>query len=472
MHEIPFWQLLLPVVFLLVLITYGLILRPWWLGQQAFSLELIFFLAAIFSTTQLILNGFKWENIQQAIVAKVAKGFPAIMILFSIGVVIGTWITCGTIPMLIYYGIKLINPDFIYVIAFLVPIIFSLLTGTSWGSVGTIGTVIIGIAISVDANLGLTAGAIVGGAYFGDKMSPLSDTTNLAALSAEVNLYEHIRSMMYTTLPSAIIALVLYFVMGFIYPPASGNVDNAKAVATLSTIDSMFEFNLWLLLPPLIVLYGSIRKLATLPTLLTSCVVACTLGLVFQRFSMEDVLSSLMRGFDVEMAYWLTVDVGQIADLLNRGGLYELNEVIVFTIIALVFIGTLDVTDAMPRIVNRLFGFTKKRSSVIISSLISTTLTNAMTSSQSAASFIVGDAFNRRYDAFKIPRKVLSRSMEDYGTMVESIIPWTSTALFVTSTLGVTYQQYWHWQFLSLTNLIIAPLFALLGIGCFYKRDV
>jgi NhaC family Na+:H+ antiporter len=468
--NVSFIHLVFPIVILALLIIYGLILQPRVFNKPAFPLEIVFLLATVFSAGHLMIIGFKWKTIQEAIVKKLAKGFPAVLILFAIGLVIGTWIISGTIPMLIYYGIKLIDPTYMYVLAFIIPVIFSTLTGTSWGSVGTIGTVIIGIATTADAHLGITAGAIIGGAYFGDKMSPLSDTTNLAALATDVPLYDHIRSMMYTTLPSAIISIIIFFILGFVYPPATNAGNITETETTISALESMFNFNVFLFIPPLIVLYGSIKRMATLPTLLASCLIACVLGLLFQNFGITNVMETLKSGFDTSMVTWMTQIPEQLYVLFNRGGLYELNEVIVFTLMALTFIGTLDVTDAMPKIVNRAFSFTKSKTSVILASLVSTAFTNAITSNQSATSFIIGDAFKKRYDKFNISRKVLSRSIEDYGTMIESIIPWHATSLFMVATLGVSFGDYWHWQLLSLVNIIIAPLIVILGIGCFYKN--
>jgi len=468
--NVSFIHLVLPILALSLLIIYGLILQPRVFDKPAFPLEIVFLLATVFSVGHLLYIGFKWKTIQNAIVAKLSKGFPAVLILFAIGLIIGTWIISGTIPMLIYYGIKLIDPTYMYVLAFIIPVIFSTLTGTSWGSVGTIGTVIIGIAATAEANLGITAGAIIGGAYFGDKMSPLSDTTNLAALAVDIPLYDHIRSMMYTTLPSAIIAIIAFFFLGFVYPPNASDSNISDTAATVSALESMFNFNVFLFIPPLIVLYGSIKKLATLPTLLVSSIFACVLALIFQDFGITNVMETLKNGFDTSMVVWMTSIPEQLSELFNRGGLYELNEVIVFTLMALTFIGTLDVTDAMPKLVNRLFSFTKTRTSVILASLVSTAFTNSITSNQSATSFIIGDAFKKRYDNFNISRKVLSRSIEDYGTMIESLIPWHATSLFMVATLGVSFADYWHWQLLTLVNIVIAPLIAVLGIGCFYKN--
>lgn len=468
-REVRFIHLLLPIIFLLALIVYGLVIQPLVFKKEAFPLEIVFLLATVFSAAHLLSIGFTWKTIQEAIVKKLAKGFPAVLILFAIGLVIGTWIISGTIPMLIYYGIKIINPSYIYILAFLIPVLFSTLTGTSWGSVGTIGTVIIGIAATVDAHLGITAGAIIGGAFMGDKLSPLSDTTNLAAIATDVNLYDHIRSMLYTTVPSAIIAMILFFILGFIYPPATTVTESAETQEILQAIERMFSFNILLFIPPLVVLYGSLKKMATLPTLLASSIIACILALIFQDFDISTVMTALRSGFDTTMAPWAGAIPDKLPTLFNRGGLFELNEVIVFTLMALTFIGTIDVTQAMPKIVNKVFAFAKAKYAIILSTLVSTAFTNGITSNQSATSFIIGDAFKKKYDNANISRRVLSRSIEDYGTMLESLIPWTATTLFMAATLGVPYSEYWHWQFLSLSNIIIAPLLAILGVGCFYK---
>lgn len=469
-REISFQHALAPILFLLGLIVYGLILRPQLFGQAAFPLEVIFIFAATFSVAQLFWLGFSWGQIQDSIVRKLAKALPAFFILFAIGIIISSWMVSGTIPMLVYYGVEIINPTYLYLLAFLIPVVFSSLTGTSWGSAGTIGVVIIGIATALDADLGITAGAVIGGAYFGDKMSPLSDTTNLAALAAEVDLFDHIRSMMMTTVPSAILASIAFLILGFVYPPVASAADYTELQPFLDSLKEMFRFNILLLLPPAIVLFGSLRKKPTIPTLITSALVACGLALVFQQFSLADILQSMNRGFDAGMATWMDSIPAQTLELVNRGGLYSMSEAIFIAFLVFFFIGSIDAIDAMPTVVNRVFGFANTRSSTILSALGATAITNSMTSNQYATSFIIGDAFKSRFDALRIPRKVLSRSLEDTGTMIESVVPWTTTSVFMVATLGVPFEQYWHWQLLSLINFIVAPTLAILGIGCFYHE--
>ncbi len=469
-NKISTTQAALPILFLLGLIVYGLVLRPYVFQQGTIPLEIVFIGAAFFAACQLSILGYSWDTILVNAIKKLSKGLPTILILFAIGIVIGSWIVCGTIPMFVYYGIKLINPSYIYILAFIIPIFFSLFTGTSWGSVGTIGVVIFGVATVINAHLGITAGAIIGGAYFGDKLSPLSDTTNIAALATDVDLYEHINSMMYTTLPSALISAIIYTVLGFVYPAQSMDGDFTKMEATLTNISAIFNFNILLLLPVLIVLIGSFKKYPTIPVLLSASLAAGILALLFQNFTFADVVQSIYKGFHTDMIDKAILVPENISDLFNRGGLYALNDAIIIAIFVFLFIGMLDTIQAIPIIVEKVFAFAKNRRTVILSSLAATGITNAMTGNQYATSFIVGEAFKSKYDDLGIHRKVLSRSLEDYGTMIESIIPWHPTALFMVSVMGVAVGDYWYWQLLSLINLLIAPLLVFIGVGCFYNR--
>ncbi|MFH1965497.1 MAG: Na+/H+ antiporter NhaC family protein [Acidobacteriota bacterium] len=326
--------------------------------------------------------------------------------------------------------------------------------------------VLIGVAAALEADLGITAGAVIGGAYFGDKLSPLSDTTNLAAMTAEVDLYAHIRSMLYTTLPSALLAAMAYAALGFIYPPASGEGGVESARGLLVSLEGFFSFNILLLIPPAIVLWGSFRKNPTIPVLMCSAFSGCILALLFQRYTVTDILASLVTGFNIDMAPWMPDVPSQAVLLLNRGGLYELVELVVLTFIVFIFIGALDHIRAMPVIVDRILGKAGSRPGTIITSLFATGFTSAVTSNQYATIFIIGDAFKERYDEFGIPREVLSRSLEDYGTMLVSLVPWHTAVIFAVSTLGVPFSEFWHWQLLSLFNMVIAPLLAITGIGC------
>ena len=469
--QTPLGQALVPVVSLVLLVTYGLIFRPHFIGQPALGLELIFGLASAIAISHLVFLGHHLREIVNSILAKLRKVAPALLILVCIGLVIGSWIACGTIPMLVYWGLKIVQPEYLYFVAFIAPIAFSTLTGTSWGSVGTIGVVLIGIAIALDANLGLTAGAVIGGAYFGDKLSPLSDTTNMAALAAEVNLYDHIRSMLWTTVPAASIAATAYFVLGWFYPPHISSGELSSLSPILNGLGSIFHFSWWLLLPPAIVLAGSLFRLPAAIVLIASVVTACGLALLLQSFSVNEVATTIYTGFNTDRLLLDDKIPDAIETLLNRGGLFSMNEPIRVALIVFIFIGTMDQIEALPTVVRRLTGFIRTPARTVLATLGTTAICNALTSNQYATNFIVGDAFKSKFDDLDIPRPVLSRSLEDTGTMIESLVPWHPAAIFMAATLGVAVSDYWHWQFLSLANFVIAALWAFTGIGCGYPTQ-
>ena len=468
--EVKVSNALVPIIGLFLIMIYGLIIQPKVLQLGEMPLEMIFMFAAAIGTANLYFMGYTWDEIQESMVKKITQGLPAMMILFSIGVVVGAWIVSGTIPMLIYYGIKIMNPKYIYVIAFIVPIIFSTLTGTSWGSVGTIGIVIMGIAQVTGAHLPLIAGAIVGGAYFGDKLSPLSDTTNIAALAADVPLYDHIRSMMNTTIPAAALATCMYGLVGHFYSAKTTEVNLSMISETLEALESVFNFNILLLIPTAIVLYCSVKRKPTVPALIFSSIVSLVIALIFQKFSLGDIIKVLHGGFNIEMASWAKDISLNVVTILNRGGLYSMASPVIVTFIVFVYIGTLDRINALPLLVEKGFAFVKTRTSAILSALGATMVTNGMTSNQFATSFIVAEAFKPKFDQLRIPRKVLSRCLEDTGTMIESVLPWTTTGLFMSATLGVAVMDYNRWQFLTMFNIIVAIILAITGKGCFYNE--
>ncbi len=470
--RIGFINALTPILGLMFCLVYGLIIHPRFVvgdpGSQV-SLEVIFMFAAMIGVANLFYLGFSWKEIEESMAKKLSQLTPAMIILLSIGVLIGSWVLSGTTPMLVIWGIKMINPSFIYIVAFLVPSIFSLLTGTSWGSVGTIGVVIMGIAVAVDANLAIVAGAIVGGAYFGDKMSPLSDTTNIAALAAGVDLYDHIRSMIFTTAPGYLIALILYGVIGLTNIPPASPETQAVVDETVKSLNNLFNYNLLLLLPIVIVIYGSATQKPTVPTLLGSSFIAILLSMLFQPFSIQDILSMLNSGFSHKVAFPGVSHIPEnVIGILNRGGLYSMVGNVIISIMVFLYISTLDSINAFPVVMHRVFKCIKTRPAAILSALFATAFTNASTSNQFATSFIVAEAFKPKFKELKISKRVLSRSLEDAGTMIENIIPWTTTGVFMSQTLGIATTSYLPYQFLTFTTLVFAILAAITGKGCYY----
>lgn len=433
-------------------------------------LEVLILFAFTFSCIYLFSLGYSWKTIMEHVVKKVGESVEVILILFSIGILIGSWIVCGTIPMLIYYGISIIDPNWIYIFAFLACIIFSLLTGTSWGSAGTIGIVMIGIAQAYDASLIITAGAIVGGSFFGDKMSPLSDTTNIASLATEVKLFDHIRSMIYTTGPSAILAACVYIYLSPYFSVEQSGFARPESVSlTMQGLQNIFNFHLLLLLPLVLVVWGSMTKKPIVLTLLGSAWLALILAVIFQDFALSDIVSCFNKGFTSSMAEGVEVDP-TVLKILERGGLYNLINGIVSCFLIFAFIGTLDVIQAIDVLIKKVMQYLGKPSKAIVAALTATALTNMTVSNQYATSFIIGETFKKQFDKLKIPRRVLSRSIEDAGTMLENMVPWTPSGIFMASTLGVSALEYAPYQFLSIFNILIAYFFAFTGIACFQNK--
>jgi len=470
--RVSFGMAMWPLAFFFLLLIYGLFVQPVFLKGDMLPLEVLILMAITFTGVYLLYHGYSWKTIQRHMTDKVGESVGVILILFSIGVLIGSWIVCGTIPMLLYHGLSIISPEWIYLFTFLICILFSLLTGTSWGSAGTIGFVLMGITEAYGANMFIAAGAVVGGSFFGDKMSPLSDTTNVASLATEVPLFDHIRSMMYTTGPSAIIAAIIYAAMSPYFSGALEVQNQPETIAaTMSGLESMFEFNLLLLLPLLIVIWGSVTKKPIILTLLGSAWLALILALIFQSFSLSNIIESFNTGFSVTMAEGVDQDT-KVLSILNRGGLYNLMQGIATCFLIFAFIGMLDVINAIEVVIKNAMKKIKTKSQLVIAALTSTALTNLTTSNQYATSFIIGTAFKDKFDNLKVNRKVLSRSIEDAGTMLENLAPWTPSGLFMASVLGVTALEYAPYQFLSLINLVIAYFFAITGIACFYKDEI
>lgn len=468
-RPLKFWHALAPIILLVVLILWGMVIGPLVFDLDSWPLEFTFLSGALCMWCLLFYLGYTFDDIIPAMAERTRTALPAIWMLMAIGVLIGSWTASGTIPMLVYYGMLIINPTWIYLVAFLITSVFSLATGTSWGSVGTIGVVVMSVGVATGANLGPLAAAIIGGAYFGDKMSPLSDTTNMAAMGAGIPVYDHVRSMLNTTGPSYIVAAVLYGVLGLVQPASQdANIDELTGPVAQSLAES-FSFNVLALIPILVIIGGAIWRKPPLPTLLFSIASAVPIALFVQKVSFTSVIKTLMKGFEGTMlADGGTNLTEQALAIVERGGLYSMASAVLITLSVFMFIGSMDVINAMETVVHKAFKGIRSRSGVIIASLLSSAFINGFSSNQYATAFIVGNAFGTKYDEAGIPRKVPSRSIEDYGTFIEPMLPWTTTGVYMVATLGVAYSSYVGFMFLQITNFIVAPLLAITGIGCFY----
>lgn len=460
-HKIPtVLQALLPIIAMIVFLSFGYVL---------FDLppEPLIILSAIVAGFVALKLGYSYNEMLEAISAKIAKTMPAILILIVVGFMIGAWMVGGTIPMMIYYGLKIIDPQYLVITALLVTSVVSICTGTSWGSAGTIGVAFMGVAAGMDANMYAVAGAVVAGAYFGDKLSPLSDTTNIAALATGVNLYEHIGHLLYTTVPSFIVAGIVYVVTG-INSSGAGEVPE-KVGTILNTLDTIFDWNILLLLPILIVLAGSIMKKPTIPVMLIASIVAMANGMIFQGFSIHDVVVSVVNGFDVAMVNVAGFDpstvISDITRLLNRGGMNSMMSTLLICFCAITFASIVSMTKSLELLINKLLKLVKSTGSLILMTIAVGLTMIGVTSNGQISILMPGEMLREAYVRRGVHPKTLGRTIEDSATIIEPILPWTAAGAYMAGTLGVATFDYLPWAILCWSGIIFATIWGFTGFG-------
>ncbi|MCA9273936.1 MAG: Na+/H+ antiporter NhaC [Phycisphaerales bacterium] len=407
-------------------------------------------------------TGHTWEAIQAAAAEKLASVFPMILILLAIGMLIGTWIFAGTIPYLVYWGVRLVDPEHLLVTAFVVTSIMSLATGTSWGSAGTIGVALVGVAVALDGPVAATAGAVVSGAYFGDKMSPLSDMTNICALGAGAKLYDHIRHMLYTAVPSVVVALAVYTVAGMtMHDSASGSEMPASAVALLDELRAIFNLSPLVLIPVVVVLVGIVRGASPSLTMAASSVVAMVLGIVMQGMSFEGSLVSAFAGFDLSLVPAERVPEtgfsGAVTTLLVRGGLNSMSGTLLIIIAAFLLAGAMHVSGSLETLIRAMLSRVQSVFGLILATLASGMVMIGLTSHGGVTALVVGGLYQQAYRDRKLAPANLSRTLEDSVTIVEPLMPWTVSAAFMAKALGVSTLDYLPWATFCFTG----PIFTL-----------
>lgn len=412
--------------------------------------------------------GHTFDDLMDAISEKIAKVMPAFLILVTVGFLIGTWIAGGTIPMIIYYGLEIISPEWLAVTALLVTSITSIATGTSWGSAGTVGVAFMGVAIGLNANLPVVAGAVIAGAYFGDKMSPLSDTTNLAALTGGVNLYTHIANMLWTTGPAYIVSIIVFMTAGRASTGGGGADVEASVAAINGFLEQNYTWNLWLLVPLLIVLIGSMLRKPTIPVMILASVIAMFNAAIFQGQSLKSIIDSSVSGFSLDMipnAEAVANAPEDISRLLERGGMASMMGTLLIAFLALSFAGVVSKMGALDWVVERLLKVARNTSSLIILTIVICLVTIASTCNGQVSIVMPGEMLREAYIKRGIHPKVLSRTLEDSVTVTETLIPWTAAGAYMAGTLGVATIEYAPWAVLNWCGMIFASILALTGIG-------
>lgn len=450
---------ILPIVFMVISLTVGV-------GVLKLKTEPIIILSAFVAGIIAWKLGYSWDDMQAGVIEKISRALPATLILWSVGLLIGSWMYSGTVPMIIYYGVELVNPKYLLVTAFIITAILSTVTGTSWGSAGTIGVAIMGIAAGLGVSLPATAGAVVAGSFFGDKLSPLSDTTNLAPIAAGSELYEHIKHMLYTTVPAAIVSLVVYFFVGL---NSAGSASTPEAVLTLqSQLSTMFNWNILLLLPVLLIIAGSLLKWPTIPTMLGTSLFSMGIGMIVQGFSLKNGFISLISGFNASMTGYEGEVAANIKTLINRGGVVSVTSTTVLIFCAMGFAGILSVSGMLDVVLEALMKRVKTTAGIIIATIASCFTVAFVTGSSYLSILIPGELFRDVYKKRNLAAKNLSRTLEDSGTVLVPLIPWSAAGAYMTVTLGVSTMEYLPWAILNYMGIVFAIIFAITGFGIAY----
>lgn len=440
---------LIPVVFLIVSLFFTIVVF-----KQPPHIPLIAASAA--AAIIAALRGHPWKEIQEGMVHGISLAMGAILILMVVGTMIGTWILGGVVPSMIYYGLKVLSPGIFLVACLIICSIVSLGTGSSWSTAGTVGVALIGVGRGLGIPVSMVAGAIISGAYFGDKMSPLSDTTNLAPAVAGTDLFSHIRHMVYTTAPGYLLSLFLYGLLGTRF---SGEVLRDQNIETiLSTVKSHFFIHPVLLLPPVLVIVMVVKKVPPLPALLGGTALGGIFAMATQSSSLADTIGAAYSGFVSKTG------VVMVDDLLTRGGLLSMMGTVALIICALSFGGIMERTGMLETLARALLKRVRRTGSLVATTILSCIGMNAIASDQYMAIVIPGRMYKNAFDAKGLHPKNLSRCLEDSGTLSSPLIPWNSCGAFMHATLGVNPLVYLPYAFLNLSNPLVSIFYGYTGI--------
>jgi NhaC family Na+:H+ antiporter len=410
-------------------------------------------------------HGWKWSDIERSTGQKFAAVVPAILILLAIGLLIGTWVYSGTIPFMVYWGVRLVSPEHLVLTAFLATAVMSLATGTSWGSAGTIGVALMGTAAALDVPLAMAGGAVISGAYFGDKMSPLSDMTNIAAISADANLYRHIRHMIYTAGPSFVLAVLVYSFVGG-GAPGGGIPEQGRIL--LADLDAAFSLNPLVLLPAVMIVLSMIWQMPPALAIAASSVVAAIIGITLQGFGLQNAIVAGVSGFDPAVVAD-AAPVGGFGEafgtLVGRGGIASMVPTLLVIFAAFLLAGALDVSGSLDLLINRMLGAVRGTFGLIAATMASGATMIGLTSHGAVTCLIVGGLYQKAYRERGFAPENLSRSLEDSVTIVEPLMPWTVSAVYMATTIGVPTLSYAPWAVFC----YMGPVWSLL-YAAFYDR--
>lgn len=461
--ELNIWEALIPVIALVIMLAYNVYV----FGDDALSgsNQFVLLLGAAVAAIVGFLNKVSYKTMIEEISENMKSTTGAILILLFVGALAGTWMVSGIIPTLIYAGLKILSPSIFLPASVIICSLISVATGSSWTTSATVGIALIGIGKAIGMPVGMVAGAVISGAYFGDKMSPLSDTTNLAAAMAGSELFSHIRYMLYTTVPSIIVCIVILTILG-LSQDVSGSADTA---AMLQVIDANFNISPFLMLVPAAVIFLIIKKTKPVIALLIGSVLGGVFAIIFQPDIVKNITGAEVLNF--ESAYKgimtaLTVDTSietgnsELNDLFSSGGMSGMLGTIWLIICALVFGGVMDAIGALEKISSALLAMAKSTFGLFASTVASCLAINVTASDQYLAIVVPGKMFSKAYEERGLAPENLSRTMEDSGTVTSALIPWNTCGAYHSGVLGVSVFDYFAYAVFNYISPFMTLLFA------------
>ena len=463
--ELSIYTALVPVFALILMLFYNVFFV---FGDDALngSNQFILILGAAVAAIVGFLNHTSYKKMLEEVSENLKSTSGALLILLMVGALSGTWLVSGIIPTMIYYGLQLLNPNFFLVASVLICAIISIATGSSWTTSATVGIALIGIGDTLGISLGMTAGAVLSGAYFGDKMSPLSDTTNLAPAMAGAELFDHIKYMAITTVPTFVITLFLFLIIGLnIEINGTPNIFNK-----LEAIDKAFNISPWLLLVPIMVVVLIVKKTPPLVALLTGTLLAALASILAQpqilmsiaeseTFNFETAYKGIMQSITVDTA--VETSSAELNDLFSSGGMKGMMDTIWLIICAMVFGGVMDAIGALSKISKVLLTLASSTFGLFASTVASCLALNVTASDQYLALVVPGKMFKKAYEDKGLAPENLSRTLEDSGTVTSVLVPWNTCGAYQSSVLGVHVADYFIYAFFNW----ISPFMTLLVAG-------
>ena len=468
-------QALFPILFLIV----ALFINVRIFGDAALdgSNQIILMLSAGVASIVAIRLGYKWKKIRTSIVKSISSALSSIIILLLIGSLAGTWLLSGVVPAMIYYGLQVLNPTIFLVAATIVCAIVSVATGSSWTTAATVGIALIGIGTALGLSPGMVAGAIISGAYFGDKMSPLSDTTNLAPAMVGSDLFTHIRYMAYTTVPSITITLIIFLIIG-LTQDSSGTTASTQEI--LEAINGSFFISPVLFIVPIVVVIMIIRKIPAIPAIMIGAILGGVFAAIFQpevvlSVSEYESLSAEAYYVGIMKAFYGDIQIitGQeiVDDLLSSGGMYGMLDTVWLIVSAMIFGGVMEGTGMLKRIAESIISLVNSTGSLVASTAGTCVFFNITASDQYLAIVVPGRMYTDTYKEKGLAPENLSRTLEDSGTVTSALIPWNTCGAYHAKVLGVATLAYLPFAFFNLISPFMTIFYAYMGIKIRTLKD-